>query len=721
VNAFAKSARSSPAKAGWKELLQDESAYLTRPLSILGKYSVANLRPDLLAGLTVAVVLLPQAIAYAMIAELPPQMGLYSAIIASIIGALWGSSHHLHTGPTNATSLLVLASLLTIAQPGTTEFVAAAGLLTIMVGIMKLAMGMLRMGVLVNFVADSVVLGFIGGAGVLITINQLRHLLRIDIPSSPSIITTLGDLVYNIGETHYLSLGLGLGTVLVIVIVRRIRPSWPASLVAMVAASAATGFLDLDEQGVRVLGALPRSLPPLAHLPVPGLEMLGRLSAGALAVSAIGLVEAVSSARNIVSRSGQHLDSNQEFVGQGLASIVCGLFSGYTVSGSPTRSMINYNAGGRTAMASVFSGLWVMAAVLGLAPLAAYLPRTALAGVLLVTAWGMADRAEMKKILHTSFGESSILAATFLATLLLPLEFAVLAGVLVSFARYLIKTSTPGVYPVVPDQDFRHFVNVGDSPVCPQLGVMNIEGSLYFGAVHHVEEAIRRNRQENPRQKFLLLRMYMVDHCDVSGIHMLESIVRRYRQLGGDVYLEGVRPRVLHMIGLYGFDRVIGPDHILQSENAISHLFHKVLHPGFCVYECRERVFAECQALPKDDHAVDFQMITENPEHKIEELAPTVLKMLLDDPDEKLLLIDVREKSEYRNWHIKGSRQIPLRKLSEEGPELPPDHSLVFVSRIGRRSELAVEIMQDLGHLRSFNLKGGILAWEAAGYPIAVE
>ncbi len=218
-----------------------------------------------------------------------------------------------------------------------------------------------------------------------------------------------------------------------------------------------------------------------------------------------------------------------------------------------------------------------------------------------------------------------------------------------------------------------------------------------------------------------LLRLNMVDHCDVSGIHMLESVVRRYRKLGGDVFMEGVRPRVLHMISLYGFDRVIGPENLLQSENAISHLFHKVLNPGFCVYECRQRVFAECQALPKDDNAADFQLITDNPEHTIEQLAPTVLKMLMDDPDEKILLIDVREKGEYRNWHISDSRQIPLRSLSHEGPELPSGYSLVFVSRIGRRSEMAAHIMQDLGHQRAFNLRGGILAWEAAGYPIAVE
>lgn len=708
-------------RPGWKTLLGEESAYLTRPWTLLKGYHKADLRPDVVAGLTVAVVLLPQAIAYALIAELPAQMGLYSAILAAVVGALWGSSRHLQTGPTNATSLLVLATLLTVAQPGTPEFLAAAGLLAVMVGLMKMAMGLLRMGVLVNFVADSVVLGFTAGAGVLISINQLRNLFRIDIPSSPQITTTLHNLTYHFDEAHTLSIGLGLGTIVLIALLKRFKPGWPAALIGMIAASAVTGIFKLDIQGVRVLGALPQSLPPLADLPMPTPALMGKLSAGALAVSAIGLVEAVSSARSIASKSGHRLDSNQEFVGQGLSSIVCGIFSGYAVSGSFTRSAINYSSGGRTPLASVFSGAWVMVAMFALAPLAVYLPRTALAGVLLVTAWGMADRAEMKKVFRSSKGDTSILIATFLATLLLPLEFAVLAGMLVSFARYLIKTSTPGVYPVVPDENFRHFVNVEDSLVCPQLGVMNIEGSLYFGAVNHVEEAIRNNQEQNPRQKFLLLRMFMVDHCDVSGIHMLESIVRRYRKLGGDVYMEGVRPRVLHMISLYGFERVIGQSNLLQSENAISHLFHKVLHPGFCVYECRQRVFAECQALPKDDHAADFQLVTDNPEHTIEQLTPTVLKMLMDDPDEKILLIDVREKSEFRNWHITDARQIPLRSLCDEGPELPPGHSLVFVSRIGRRSELAVQIMQDLGHLRAFNLKGGILAWEAAGYPIAVE
>ncbi len=711
-----------PTIRGLKRWLRDESVLFLHPREVVRGYGPADLRPDLLAGLTIAVVLLPQAIAYAMIAELPPQTGLYAAVMGAITGALWGSSRHLHTGPTNASSLLVLASLLTVATPGTPQFLAAAGYMALLVGAMKLAMGLLRMGVLVNFVADSVVLGFTAGAGVLISCNQLRHLLRLDVPSTPELGRTLSLVARALGETHLISLGVGLGTMVVIVLLRRFRPGWPAALTGMTAAAAATGTLKLHEKGVEVLGALPRSLPPLADLPLLDFDLIWNLVPGALAVSAIGLVEAISSARSIAARSGDRLDSNQEFVGQGVASLAAGLFSGYAVSGSFTRSAVGYEAGGRTAMASVFSGLWVMIALLFLAPLAVYLPRAALAGVLLVTAWGMADRREMKRILQTSRGDSSILIATLAATLLLPLEFAVLSGMLVSFARYLIKTSTPGVYPVVPDENFRHFVRAGrGAVVCPQMGVIEIEGSLYFGAVHHVEEALRTNQERNPEQTFLLLRMHMVDHCDVSGIHMLEAVVKRYRRFGGDVFLDGVRPGVHHMIHLYGFDRMLGAGNILESDDPIGHMFHKVLHPGFCIYTCPHRVFAECQALPKETVAEGAPHAAEVPTHEVEDLTPTALKLLMDDPTTPLTLIDVGEPGEFRGWHIHGARSLPVRMLIKEKEALLAEDTLVFVSRIGRRSALAAMMVQDMGHERVFHLRGGMLAWEAARLPKAVE
>jgi len=704
-----------------REKLRDEPFFLTRPVRVLQSYRRADLGPDLIAGLSVAVVMLPAAITYAMIAELPPQMGLYSAIVASIAGALWGSSRHLQTGPTNTASLLVLASLLTVAQPGTPEFLVAAGYMAIIVGVIRLLMGLVRLGVLVNFVADSVVVGFTAGAGILISVNQLRHLLRVDIPSSPEVGKTIQALFHHLDAVHLPSLAVGIGTMTVVFVLKRWRPRLPATLIAMVLAAAVTGFFDLIDQGVQTLGTIPRTLPPLAKLPFLDFQLIWNLTPGALAVAVIGLVEAMSIARGVAGHTGQHLDSNQEFVGQGMANIFCGLFSGYAVSGSFIRTAVNVGAGARSPLASAFAGLWVLLAMLLLAPLAVYLPRAALAGVLLATAWGMIDRGEMRRIAHTSVGDTWIMGSTLAATIFLPLEFAVLAGVLVSFARYLIKTSTPGVFAVVPDETFRHFVRAGQETVCPQLGVMEIEGSLYFGAVHHIEESLRANQEGHPGQVFLLLRMHMVDVCDVSGIHMLEAVVRRYRRRGGDVFLEGVRPGVLHMFDLYGFGETLGHENILNTDNAISYLFHKVLHPGVCIYQCKERVFGECQALPKDSHGIDLDTRSEIPAHEVQELSPSEVRFLMNDPDSSLVVVDVGEPSEFRNWHIDNAFSVPLRRLAVEGPGLPHEGGVVFVSRMGRRGALAVGIMQDLGYERVFTLRGGMLAWEAGGFPIAVE
>ena len=279
--------------------------FALKPVRIVASVARGDLVPDALTGLTVAVVLLPQAIAYASIAELPPQTGLYAAIVAAIAGALWGSSIHLHTGPTNATSMLVFATLLTVAQPGTPEFLAAAGYLAVLAGVIRMAMGLLRMGVLVNFVADSVVIGFTAGAGVLIAANQMRHLLRLDMTNYPEFVLTVKAAVETIGTTHPASVAVGVGTMAVLVMVRLLRRGWPAALIAVVAACAATATFGLEARGVVVLGAIPRTLPPMTSLPIISGDLFFRMAAGALAIAAIGLVEATSSARAVAARSGQ--------------------------------------------------------------------------------------------------------------------------------------------------------------------------------------------------------------------------------------------------------------------------------------------------------------------------------------------------------------------------------------------------------------------------------
>ncbi|MCB9101540.1 MAG: STAS domain-containing protein [Anaerolineales bacterium] len=707
------------ARQWWGETL----AFFIRPLEIIRSYRPEYLRPDLMAALTMGVVTLPQAIAFALISDLPPQTGLYTAIVASIVGALWGSSIHLNTGPTNTTSLLVLSTLITVAHPGTPEYLAAAALMAVIVGVFRLVMGLARLGVLVNFVSNSVIIGLTAGAGFLIFVNQLKHLLRVDIPNSPYFFVTLLEIGQYLPQTHWLTLALGLATIGLIILTQRLRRSLPGPLIAIVMITALVGLLRLDEQGVSIMGELPHGFPPLASLPLTDFDLIQKLLVGSMAVAAIGLVEATSIARAIAVQSGQRLNSNQEFVGQGLANIAVGFFSGYTCAGSFSRSGVNYTAGARTPMSNVFTGLFVLIALLTVASYAAFIPRAALAGVLMVAAYGMVDRKAMKRIWYTSRGDSMIMVATLAATLILPLEYAVLSGIIVSIVRFLVKTSMPQVTSMVPDPNFRHFMPEEDHPVCPQVGIITIGGPLYFGATEHVERVVRANLARHPEQHFLLLRMHLVDHIDFSGIQALESITRLYRQRKGDVYFASVRRQVKHQMAASGFYKMLGYNHFLQRDEAVSYMFHKVLEPSICIYECPLRIFAECQALPKWDYGSKIPDDAVHPEHAIPSWLPSQLKERLSQNGTSIppIVIDVREPAEYRKGHVPQARLVPMRLLPQEGHTLPTDRPIVLICRIGRRSRLAGGILKDMGYTDIYNLQGGILAWEAAGYPLAVE
>ncbi|MDA2935236.1 SulP family inorganic anion transporter [Acidobacteria bacterium AH-259-D05] len=693
--------------------------YLLKPVRFFREYDRANLRADLIAAVTVAVILLPQALAYALIVELPPEMGIYAAVTAAIVGALWGSSHHAHTGPTNALSLLVLSSLMITTEPGTPEFIVAAGMMAVMVGVFQLAMGLLRLGVLVNFVSHSVIVGFASGAGVLIAVKQLRHLLGLDF-TSYTLVETLQGVATNLLDTHQVTAGLGIAAIVIIVVVRQLNSKLPAALISMAFASVVVFALGLKENGVAIIGLLPRGIPPLADLPLLDLNLIAQLSAGALAVGAIGLVETSAISRSIATQTGQRLDSNQEFVGQGLANLVAGFFSGYPCAGSFSRSAVNFKSGARTSMSAIFSGLFVLIATFFLAPLAAYLPRAALAGVLMVTAYGMIDREEIARIFRGARGDAAILLVTFLGTLFLHIEFAVLAGILLSFGLYIMHTSVPQIFSTLPDDNFRHFVREAQTPPCPQLGVIEIQGDLYFGAVSHFEKAIHDHLSEHPGQRFLLLRMGSVNQCDFSGIHALESIVHTYRDCGGDVFMTRVQEPVRELMDSTGFTGHLGVDHFLSSDTSIDYLFHKIIDPAICIYECPVRAFKECQNLPKREYPVEIPLHTDIPAGSVADLSPRKLWEHLHS-DSPPVVVDVREPREFQQGHIPTAKLVPLPQLLSTTEELPVNRSLVFVCRGGRRSTRAAYALHKKGYDKVAVLQGGMLAWEAAGLLEAIE
>lgn len=702
-------------------VLRQAGFYLARPLRLMRGYQRSNLRPDLLAGLTVAVILLPQAIAFTIIAELPPQMGLYTAVIGAILGALWGSSNQAHTGPANAISLLVMTSLITIMPPQAAEFPLAAGLMAVMVGLFQLALGLSRLGVLVNFVSHSVIVGFATGAGVLIAVKQISSLLGIS-AGGDNLPTMFLELTRHVSQLHLLTTSLGLGVLLLILLLRRINRRLPIYLISMAVASLIVFLFQLHQQGVAVIGDLPRSLPPLAPLPFLNLELIARLSTGALAVAAIGLVETTAISHSLATQTGQRLDNNQEFVGQGVANLVSGLFSGYPGAASFSRSAVNLKANAQTPLAAVFSGLFALAAMLLLGPMAAYLPRTALAVVLIVTAYDMIDRKEMGRIWHGPGGDAVIMVATLLGTLFLDLEFAVLVGILLSFGLYIMRTSVPRVVAVLPDADFRHFVHRPDKPDCPQLGLLEIYGDLYFGAVNHIEEAILNHAAQNPEQRFLVLRMSRVNQCDFSGVHMLESVLRAYRDRGGDVYLVRVSEGVRRVMAETGFVTLVGESHFIGEDEAINWLFYRVLDPAVCIYECPVRVFRECQNLPKQVDVEPIPHVAEIPAQRVLTVLPRGLwSQLRQGGEERPYVIDVREPREFQQGHIPDAHLIPLGHLFTDDIKLPAHRPIILVCRSGRRSRRAAFALQRQGCLNVAYVEGGMLAWEAAGLLVAIE
>jgi len=703
-----------PARRAW-------STFWSQPRRILSAYRPRYLRPDLMAGLTVAALAIPQAIAYAAIAELPPQTGLYTAVIAAVVASLWGSSRFLHSGPTNATSLLVLSVLLGVLSDPFSDlprFMMAAGVVAVLAGLFRLALAYLHFGSLVTLASRPVLLGFTVGAGVLISLGQVRHLLGLEIPVTSHAATMLADLAGRIEQTHLPCLWMGLATLGLIVLLAKINRRIPAMLIAMSAAALAVWVLDLEPQGMAVVGDIPRSLPRFTFWSGLGsldFALINKLALGSLAVAALGLIEAMASAQTLARQAGHRLDNNQEFFGQGLANVCCGLFSGFPASGSFTRSAANQQAGARTQMAGVFSGVAILLAMLLLAPYARYIPRAALAGVLFVVAYRMIDRKAIRRVLTTSRAESTIMVTTFGATLMLSLEFAVLSGVVLSLAYFVMQSSLPRVYQVVPDPTFRHFVYQPEAPVCPQLGVVNISGPLFFGAVAHVEEELSHNLERHPSQNHLVIRMHGVNLCDLTGVEMLEAVVRHHRQLGGDVYLIRLRRPVQEELHDSGFFETIGADHVLQPESAMGVLFDQAIDPMVCIYECEHKVFAECQAIEKHAYpnlparpvCVDLDPARFLPVDQAREMMAAA----------QAVTVDVREEREFLRGHLPGARLLCLRHLLARQAELPRDQTLLLTCRSGRRSALAMRMLQELGFDNVYGLRGGYLAWLAAGLP----
>ncbi len=558
-------------------------------------------RADLLAGLTGALIVLPQGVAFATIAGLPPQYGLYAAMVPTVVAALFGSSRHLVTGPTTAISIAVFASIEPLAEPGSPEFVRLALTLTFLAGLYQLVLGIARLGVLVNFISHTVIIGFTAGAAVLIAASQVKNFFGLDLERGLGVHEVLLELARGVGEINPWVTAVATITVVASIALRALIPKLAmiaALVVGSVAAAVINRLVGAGEADIPTVGALDVGVPPLSA-PDFSFEALNALAFPALIVTMLALTEAVSIARSISVKSEQRIDGNQEFIGQGLANLAGSFFSAYASSGSFNRSGVNYASGARTPLAAVFASGFLLVILLGVSSWAAYLPTAAMAGVLFVVAWGLIDRHHIASILRTSRTETVVLAVTFIGTLV-DLERGIFLGVIASLMVYLSRTSRPTMIEMVPDPDPESyfFVPAGDAPQCPQVPIIRVQGSIFFGAVNHVQTELQRVDEEDPRRKHLLIAATTMNFVDVAGAEMLAQEASRRRRMGGGLSFYRAQEPVRELLEHEEYVAAIGRENLFPVKTRPIDAVYPRLDSEICRH-CTARIFPQCHvALP---------------------------------------------------------------------------------------------------------------------------
>jgi sulfate permease, SulP family len=535
-------------------------------------YSSAKFRKDIIAGLTVSVVELPQAMAYAIIAGVPPEYGIYASVLQGILGALLSSSEHLTTGPTNTQSLLIAAALgpAVFGQPLDGEtYLQLAFALTILKGAFQLAFWAGRFGQLVQLISRSVIIGIASGAGLLIVTGQLAAFLGIAKTPATSLIGVPADIARiwpNLEAVNLYAVAIGVGTVALVVTARRINRFIPGALIAIILASLLVAMGGWSDK-VDAVGELHAKLPSF-NAPPLGWETFRSLASGALALAILGGIESVAIAKSIGGRSGERIDSNREFFAQGVKNAVTGFFQCIPGSASFTRSALDYDAGAATRFAAVMNGLFVALLFFALAPLAKFIPYAALAGVLFVVAWGLMEPRYFARVWKADRSDAVVFAATFLATILLPLQYAVFIGIGLNIAFFLHTSSRLHITEMVPTETGGFIERpLYDKAGQKRIVFLQVDGDLFFAIAEKLQDQLQEIMRGSAR--VVVLRLKRCHSIDATVLHVLESTAKDLAMRDGQLILCGVREEVLRGIRAYGLDQTIGAENLFASDSDI--------------------------------------------------------------------------------------------------------------------------------------------------------
>ncbi len=509
-------------------------------VSWLKDYDSGKLSKDFIAGLTVAIVLIPQAMAYATLAGLPPVYGLYASFLGTAVAALWGSSRHLSSGPVALVSFLTLTALIPMAEPESPEFIGFAIVLALIIGLVQLLMGVFKLGFIMNFISHSVVAGFTTAAAIIIASTQIPNLFGFSVEKHEYVFLNFYEIIKSIPSTNLLTLAIGFVSVLLIVLAKkRISNSFPAGLIVMAIGISLSYFLNLEARGVAVVGDINAQIS-LPAIPKLSFGNVLALLPSALIISIVGFLEAYAVSKSISSKTKQKLDIDQELIGQGLGNVASSLFKGYPIAGSFSRTAVNVSAGAATGISSVFVSLFVLITILFFTPLLYFLPKAILAAVVIAALVDLIEFSKFKETFNLSGTDGIVITTTFLFSFILKPDSAIFIGILVSLILFLRMTINADVIELafeIEKERFRKITFGNQHKVFPNILILRIDMSIFFANAAKIEQQIEELiEQKGEELEHVVINFSGVNNVDVSGCEELADFFDELNEKGLKLY-----------------------------------------------------------------------------------------------------------------------------------------------------------------------------------------
>jgi sulfate permease, SulP family len=536
----------------------------------LRNYRREDLPKDLTAAVVIAAMLVPQGMAYALLAGLPASYGLYASTVPAVVYALFGTSRHMPVGPPALMALLTFTSVSALAEPRSPEYISLALLLALMVGVLQLMIGFLRMGFITNFISHPVLSGFIYASVVVIALSQVEHILGVSVSGQHSTVGVVLEYARNIGEAKPLTLAIGLGSLAALVVLGKALPRLPGSLLVVAAATLIVYFFGLDERGVEIVGEVPQGLPGFS-LPALDAEAARTLLSSAAVVAFVGFIESISVAKAIAAREKYKIDSNQELKALGLANTSAAFFSGFPVAGSFSRTAVQYESGGRTQLASIATALLIVLVLLFLTPLFYYLPNAALAAVILVAVYKLLDFKEVQRVFRIRRIDGYSLVTTFALTLLWGVEQGVIVGAAFALLAFLRRTAYPHIAELgyVAEKDaFLGLESFPEAKTYPEALILRFDARLYFANVPFLEEQLIKEAADRPNLTWIFIDCRGVNSIDVTAIEGLEDLMFGYKSRGLTVIFTHMKLPVRDRLEKAGWDEKFENYHYQTTREA---------------------------------------------------------------------------------------------------------------------------------------------------------